>query len=174
MPGIKQNKLNEIQDFQYHKTMSEDLEVYESKHDIIMSNLFADYDLCELSTEVACDVIFYNNPSYVKKALVSSDITTLIWNILSNEAFEKHPIRLHFANRGVKFEKKYWIKEIAENFKLIPGAGFYELRHDEKRSTLFFEFNFFSAIAQLRQLHESAIDSWAMIIWTSVGSVSLV
>jgi len=154
--------------------MSEDLEVHESKYDIIISNLFADHDLCELSTEVACDVVFFNNPSYVKRALVSSDITTLIWDILSNEAFEKHPIRLHFANKGVRFEKKYWIKEIAENFKLVPGSGFYELKHDEKRSTLFFEFSFFAAIAQLRQLPSGAIDPWSIIVRTAVGSVSIV
>lgn len=149
-------------------------ETENTKYEIIMSGLLADHDLCEVNIEVSHDVVFFNNPGYLKKSIVSSGLPEIIWSILSNEVFENHPIREFFKKSGTKFEKKYWTKKIAESFKEIPGIGFYEIKHDDKRSTLFFEFSFFAVIAQLRVLPEYILEPWTIFVRTQVGNISLI
>lgn len=148
--------------------MSEGLE--ETKISLIRAGGFFDHDLCQLLTEVSYDIVYHGNPDYIKKSINAMQIIDLIWPIMSNEAFKNHPLRRFFDKKNIPFDKKYWLKEIHKSYKELPGFSFFEIKRDDKRSTIFFEIKFYAVIDQLKNIPEELLTPWLIEVRTPFGS----
>lgn len=146
----------------------------ESNQILLKNGTFADYDLCHMTLETDCDVNYRAQKDYLIKSLTSSGMTNILWEVFSNDQFENHPLKEFFKTKIDSFEKKNFENAFKESLLLIPDFTFYEIRHDEKMLTMFFNISFFATIGQIKTLPDELIDNFYINVKTSVGNFQII
>jgi len=140
-----------------------------SFHELLKNSTFLETDTCILSIEVCHDTVYFANPDYLKKSLKESGFTEMILEMLMQEPHTSLPIWEIFKNiQG--FDKNSKIKNDFNLLKRVPGFEFYEIKHDDKRSTVFFGFKLASNIEKVKKINTDILQRWSIEVKTAVGS----
>jgi len=142
--------------------------------DILNSGAFLDNDMCILHLESNCDVLYRVHEDYFSKSISSSGLSKIFWETFSNEEFANHPVRKYFEEKIGEFTKKEFENYLKINFSIVPGLKHYEIRHDEKFSTVFFNLEFFATVGQLKKLPSSILDEYFIVVQTPIGKFQII
>lgn len=140
--------------------------------DSIRQNFDPD-NICSMYLEVHQEVFFHKNPTYLCDSFKKSKFFEFLWELLGKECFERHPTRIIMEEWLLDAGKKTVQEKIFENLKSLPGFTQFELKHDDKRSTVYFGINLFASIGQLRQFESSVLQDWVIIVNTPVGKFQI-
>jgi len=144
-----------------------------SKVDILNSEAFSDLDVCEMSIELFHDILFHNNPDFIRKSIEASGLAEKLFEIMINEEFKNHPLRNFFNQNVEDFDDKKLKVFIATRYREIPGVSLFVMKHDDKRATVFVTAQIYAAVGQLKKINEEFLKPWMISVQTDVGFFSI-
>lgn len=136
-------------------------------------NAFYDTCLCNMTIELCHDIIYHNNSNYIKKSLEKTRLAQEVHKLLSFNTFEDHPLRAAFNSQCNLTDEKDFEKKFNENFFNIPNIIFYDIKHDDKRASLFFGLTLTSVIGQIKSVDPGVLEKWNITVKTDVGTFLL-
>jgi hypothetical protein len=137
---------------------------------LLNSELFSEFDLCELSIELFNDIIFHNSPDYIKISIGKTGLAGVIYKLLVNQEFKTHPLRILLEENIETFDTKNIKEFLQSRFYEIPGFSLFVMKHDDKRATVFIEAKIYAAVGQLKSISKDAYSDWIVNVKTSVGN----
>jgi hypothetical protein len=144
-----------------------------SINEVLSSEAFSELDLCQLTIELFHDIIFHNNSDYLKKSISESGLAEKLFELLINEDFKNHPLRILLEEKNDSFVIKKIKEFITMHFREIPGFTLFVMKHDDKRATVFVTAQLYAAVGQLKSVSENCLKPWSIVVQTEVGTFNI-